>query len=223
MRTLVRRLGFLALAAMVAGCGDREVTGAAERIPAPDAPRMAVGPTANVVVQCPTKLEVGSTAPCVAYGYDANGKYTSSSATSWGSSNTGVATISNGTLTAVGAGTVNIVATVGGITGSLPTQLSVVSATTGGGGTLSVLITGRNSILPNQYCEYYANVSGGTAPYTYSWSQTTGTGLGASSDSYLAKSSTNFVLTVNVTSSNGATGTATKSVSVSSSAGTCAL
>ncbi|HEU4556821.1 MAG TPA: Ig-like domain-containing protein, partial [Longimicrobium sp.] len=83
---------------------------------------MTVGPTASVVVTCPTKLEVGSSAPCVAYGYDSNGKFTSAAATNWGSSNTAVATVSStGTLTAVGAGTVNIVATVGGLVGSLPT------------------------------------------------------------------------------------------------------
>jgi hypothetical protein len=222
MRHSALQIGILALAALSASCGDRGVTAAGERTPRATAPRMTVGPTASVLVTCPTKLEVGSSAPCVAYGYDSNGKFTSASATNWGSSNTAVATVSStGTLTAVGAGTVNIVATVGGLVGSLATQLTVVSATTGGG-TLTVSITGRSLIPPNQYCEYFANASGGNGSYTYSWTQSTGTGIGAATDDYLAKSSSAFLLTLHVTDSNGASGTATKNVSVGSTT-TCNL
>jgi Bacterial Ig-like domain (group 2) len=216
MRHMARRFGMLALAAFAVACGESGVTAATDRAPRVTTPRMTVGPTASVLVTCPTKLEVGSTAPCVAYGYDSNGKFTSAAATNWGSSNTSVATVSStGTLTAVGAGIVNIVATVGGLVGSLATQLTVV-APSGGGGTLSVSISGRSLIQPNVYCEYLGTASGGTGSYTYAWTQTTGTGVGSATNDYLAKSSSPFTLTLHVTDSNGATGTATKSVSVGS-------
>lgn len=222
MRHTALRLGVLALAALSAGCGERGVTAAGERTPAATAPRMTVGPTASVLVTCPTKLEVGSSAPCVAYGYDSNGKFTSAAATNWGSSNTAVATVSStGTLTAVGAGTVNIVATVGGLVGSLATQLTVVAAS-GGGGTLSVSISGRSLIPPNQYCDYLGSATGGNGTYTYSWTQSSGTGIGANTSDYTAKSSSAFILTLHVTDSNGASGTATKNVSVGSTT-TCNL
>lgn len=218
MRTTGRWIGMLAMAALAAGCGERGVTSANDaRGAAPRGPRLTVGPTTSVTVACPTKLETSTSGPCVAFGYDSNGKFASSTVTSWTSSNTSVATVSGGTVSAVGAGTATISATVGGVTGS--TSVTVVSA----GGTLTVSISGQSPIRSNMLCPYFANVSGGNGSYSYSWSQTTGTGSDAGGGEYDAKSTSTFTLTVNVSDTNGATGSASKTVTISSGAFVCPI
>jgi len=209
-------IGTLALVALAAGCSERGVTGASGRAASPAAPRLTVGPTTSVTVACPTKLETSTSGPCVAFGYDSNGKFASSTVSAWSSSNTSVATVSGGTVSAVGAGTATISATVAGVTGS--TTVTVVSATA-----LTVSITGQSPIRSNMLCAYFAHASGGTGVYTYSWTQTFGTGFDAGGGEYDAKGTSGFTLTVNVTDSNGATGSASKSVSISSNAMVCPI
>ncbi|HYH79976.1 MAG TPA: Ig-like domain-containing protein, partial [Longimicrobium sp.] len=205
--------GMLALIAFGAGCGDAGVTSASRDAASPRAPRLTVGPTTSVTVACPTKMETGTTGPCVAFGYDANGKFASSTVSSWSSSNTSVATISGGTVSAVAAGTATISATVAGVTGS--TTVNVVSP-------LTVSIDGPNTVKPNVDCAFWASVSGGTGSYTYSWSQSAGTGT-AYTYEYVARSSSSYTVTVQVTDNGGATGSATRNVTVSSGALLCAL
>ena len=215
MRINGRWVGMLALAALTASCSERSVTGTSDRGGAtPRAPRLTVGATTTVSVACPTKMETGTSGPCVAFGYDSNGKFASSTVTAWSSSNTSVATVSGGTVSAVAGGSTSISATVGGVTGSTTVNVVWPVAVTIGGPI--------GSIRPNVYCEYYASASGGSAPYTYSWSQTTGNGI-ASGDYYLARSSSSFTLTVQVTDSNGQVGYASKNVTVSSGAQICPL
>lgn len=216
MRTTGRWIGIVALAALAAGCSERGVTSASDaRGATPRGPRLTVGPTSSVTVACPTKMETSTSGPCVAFGYDSNGKFASSTVSSWSSSNTSVATISGGTISAVGAGTATISATVGGVTGS--TTVTVVAA----GGTLTVSISGQSPIRSNVLCPYFASVSGGNGSYSYSWTQSTGTGFDAGGGEYDAKSTSTFTLTVNVSDTNGATGSASKTVTISSSALIC--
>lgn len=216
-----RSIATLAVVALALGCGERGVTGADPRGAAPREPRMVVGPTNSATVACPTKFETGSSGPCIAFGYDTAGKYASSTVSAWSSSNTSVATInSGGTLSAVGAGTATISATVAGKTGS--TTVTVVAPPLPPPDTtLVVSISGPSSIRPSTFCPFYASASNGTAPYEYSWIQSSGIGLDANDGRWDAKSTTNFTLTVQVTDANGAIGTASKSVTVSSSAPVC--
>lgn len=215
MRINARWAGLLTVAALAAGCGEHGVTGATERTggAGPRGPRLTVGPTTSVTVACPTKMETSTSGPCVAFGYDANGKYASSTVSSWSSSNTSVATVSSGTVSAVGVGTATISATVAGVTGS--TSVTVV-------GPLTVSISGPTSVRPNVDCAFWASVSGGNGSYSYSWSQSAGTGS-AYGGEYIARSSSSYTLTVQVTDTGGASGSATKSVTVSSGAQICPL
>jgi len=212
MRINRRWIALAAVVAVAAGCNERGVTSAGERAGAmPNAPRRTVGPTATVSVACPTKLERGTTGPCLAFGYDAAGKYASSTVTSWASSNTSVATVSGGTVTAVAVGSATISATINGHTGS--TTVTVAPQ-------LAVTIDGSSPVKPNASCAYWATVSGGTAPYSYSWSQSAGSGSGYLSD-YQATSSVAYTLTLTVTDANGATGIGIKNVAISSTAPNC--
>jgi hypothetical protein len=88
--------------------------------------------------------------------------------------------------------------------------------------TLTVSITGRDKVPPNQFCPFKAWANGGAAPYTYSWTQSQGIGFDATSQEYWAKSGFAYSVTVHVTGSDGSTGSATKYVQVGTSP-TCNL
>lgn len=209
MRTK-RWMGALALAALAAACGDG--TGADGRL-SPTAPRL-VGITTHVTVSCPVKMEFGTSGTCTAFGYDSNNVFTNSTVTSWSSSSTSLATITSGGGVTAGstAGTVTISATIDGITGT--TTIQVVPP-------LSVSIGGRSTVRSNAECYFWASVSGGTGPYTYSWSQNWGTGYSDGADGYYARSTTTYTLYVTVHDANNATASTSKAVTVSSSAPLC--
>lgn len=84
------------------------------------------------------------------------------SVATWNSSNPSVFSVSpTGVLTARGAGTAALSATVDGVTGT--TQVTVRPA-------ISVGIAGATTVGKNSTCTFTSSVSGGTAPYSYSWS-----------------------------------------------------
>lgn len=189
----IRSCSFLAaLVLTAASCDGGGITQA--RIGS-DGASLFAGPTTSVTVTCPTPLEVGYGGQCVAYGYDANNVFTSSSASSWSSSNTSRVTVSSsGYASAVSTGTATIYATVDGITGSR--QVTITSP-------LSVEIYGSDRAESGDYqCYFWASASGGTGTgYTYTW-WTTGGGSGSGfGDSWTGGGSGDFTLHVTVTDS----------------------
>ncbi|HSU14458.1 Ig-like domain-containing protein [Longimicrobium sp.] len=211
MRHGRRWMGAIVLAAMAGACG--EGAGTRNGGLSPTAPRLS-GATTHVAVSCPVKMDFGASATCAAYGYDSNNVFTNSGVTSWSSSNTSLATITSGGTVTAGStgGTVTITAVIDGIPGS--TTIQIVPP-------LSVSIGGRSTVRTNAECYFWATPSGGTAPYTYTWSQTWGTGYSDGFDGYYARSSTSYTLYVTVHDANNVTATAAKNVTVSSSAALC--
>lgn len=138
-----------------AACGGGDATG----LISPDG-EPSLGATVRVTVNCATPLKPGNQVQCTAYGYDSNNVFTSSSAGSWASSNTSVATVSSGGLvTAVATGTANISAVVDGITGSKAIAVKP-----------DIAIDGPSTVESGEICSFFSNVIAGTAPYTYNWS-----------------------------------------------------
>lgn len=210
MRAFTRWMAGAAVVMVAAGCSGE---GMGEGGIGPTGP-LFVGNTASVTVSCPTQMETGTSGTCNAFGYDSNGTYTNSNESSWSSSNTSVATVSSaGAISAVGTGTATISAVIDGITGS--TSVSVVAST------LTASISGPSSVKPNTTCYWWATASGGTSPYSYSWSG--GSNGSASGADYFATSpsSGTFYVTVTVTDANGGTKFVSKTVTVSSSAMIC--
>jgi hypothetical protein len=86
--------------------------------------------------------------------------------------------------------------------------------------TLSVSISGGTDIQPNTQCYWWANVQGGTPPYTYAWSG--GTALsGLNALEYSAYSASSFNVAVQVTDAANQRTSAFNYVIVDSSAGVC--
>lgn len=86
--------------------------------------------------------------------------------------------------------------------------------------TLSVSISGGTDIQPNTQCYWWANVQGGTPPYTYSWSG--GTALsGANALEYSAQSASSFTVSVGVKDATNQRASASYYVIVDSSAREC--
>lgn len=76
---------------------------------------------------------------------------------------------------------------------------------------LSVFIGGLRRIDSSAWCTWEANVSGGTAPYSYSWSTVGGGGTG-NDETWYGHFPTSGTLTVQVTDALGATGSQTINV-----------
>lgn len=93
-------------------------------------------------------------------------------------------------------------------------------------GSPAVQLSGPSSVQAYQPCEWYAFASGGTAPYTWSWSQTTG-GPGYANprtstlESYVTSTSGTMTLSVTITDALGRTATASKYVTTSWQAPEC--
>lgn len=80
----------------------------------------------------------------------------------------------------------------------------------------SVVINGPTQVKPNELCSWNANVTGGTPPFSYVWSQSAGSGTNNGDGSYEGSSGNSFTLSVTVTDALGASVGDTHSVSVSS-------
>lgn len=80
---------------------------------------------------------------------------------------------------------------------------------------LTVFITGNTEIGQSVGdCTWWAVADGGTAPYTYSWSQTAGAIGSGSGSEWIGHGSMSFTLYVTVTDANGDTAKARFDVEV---------
>jgi hypothetical protein len=123
------------------------------------------------------------------------------------------------------AGTAMAVAAAGG--GNVPGGISPAGSLQAGNTRAvtanlpSVSITGPSSVRPNTTCEWLAEASGGTPPYSWDWSG--GTTIYEDEGYYLARYSSSFTVTVQITDAAGQTATDSHSVNVSSNAPACIL
>jgi hypothetical protein len=210
IRTLSPVLAALTLLASAA-CGGGDAT----RLIAPDGKPSLVGQTASVTVSCPNRIKPGQTAQCTAFGYDNQSQFTSSTVSSWSSSNTGKITVtSGGAITGQATGTATIYATIDGITGS-----KVVTVEP------DIYIDGPGSVRSGHVCSFFGEVTAGTAPYSYSWSNSSNwthdTGWTDGEPATWTGHSTSgssFSITLTVTDASGISSTVSKSVSISSTA-----
>ncbi|HEU0300852.1 MAG TPA: hypothetical protein VFR37_15425 [Longimicrobium sp.] len=212
-----RLVAGLALAALVAAACDNAMESQKDgdpRIGPADGPSLSVGPTSQVVVHCPAKVQTGTGGQCYAFGLDSLGFYASHSVDSWSSSSIPILVVSSsGQLLGQSAGTATVYATIDGVTGS--TSVAVRTETDP-----TVTIDGSPVIKPNVSCAYTAIPSGGTAPFTYTWSITSGSASGSASGPIWTGSSSvanaSFVLKVVATDVDGRKASATQSVFVHS-------
>jgi hypothetical protein len=202
------------LAGAAGGCDGTE-----SRLTNPDGsgPRLVVGPAVSVTLACPTRLDRGATADCVAFGYDAYG-YLKTQTASWSTSNSSLVTVSNGAVTgsssATGTATITAVINNVGATANVSVGNSDAPAP-------SVFIAGPSSIKPNASCTWFMGISDNDdPPFTPSWSQSVGTGTSFGSG-YQGASPSSFTLYLTVTDGNGHSTTASKNVTVASNAGAC--
>ena len=206
----IRLLSTLSVLVVAAAACD----GAVQPMAVVDDPSLLVGPTARVDVHCPTPIEQGNSGQCYAYGYDSTGTYTNSNVSSWWSSNSSVASVPGGYLTANAVGNATIYATIDGITGWK--SVTVTSADP-----LIVQLQGSDSADSGDYnCSYWATASGGTGSgYNYSF-WTTGGGSGnASGNTWTGGGTSSFTLHVQVTDSGS--NTAQDSISITIPGDTC--
>ncbi|HEX8244009.1 MAG TPA: Ig-like domain-containing protein [Longimicrobium sp.] len=214
MKSLTLVAGAALATLTVVACDNAMESNAGSGRTAPGRPHFSIGPTNQVIVHCPPKLQLGGGGQCFAFGVDSLGFYTSHTVSSWSSSNISIAVISStGQVAPVAAGSVTFTATVGGITGSTTVPVRTDTDPT-------VSIDGSPVIKPNTACTYTAVPSGGTAPFTYTWSITSGSATGsASGDTWTGQSSVSgasFVLKVVATDVDGRKASITKSVFVHS-------
>lgn len=209
---LLATLPLLALA----GCG-----GDSTELIAPDGKPSLVGVTVTVQVICPSAIKQGQNAQCTAYGKDSNGQYTGISPSSWSSANTAKITVtSGGVITGVSTTNgVNVSAVVEGVTGSTSVKVepdiffdSPVNST----------------VRPGAVCSYFAGVSAGASPYSYSWSSSNNwvhdTGYtDGEPDAWTGHSTSgsSFTIYLTVTDANGVSASISQAFSISSSAGIC--
>lgn len=84
----------------------------------------------------------------------------------------------------------------------------------------SVSIGGPSRVKPNTTCMWWATVSGGTPPYTYSWYRN-GYPVGNGDYVYVATGTTNFTMALTVQDRYEQTGSASRGITVTSSALNC--
>jgi hypothetical protein len=205
MRTLYRLLvvgGTLAAAA----CSADKIAG-----------RQPVGPHFTITtstVTCPDTISAGQSAQCVAYFYDQNNNLVSTTPTWSTTTPTLVSVNSSGVITGLAVGNAVVQATASGVTGS-----KTVYVKPG----LNVSILGPTLARRWTTCTWTRSVSGGTAPYTYQWSDARGTGsiydTGTSYQVDMISASDDIYLTV--TDANGVQASASKHVNTSNTAPLC--
>ena len=180
--------------------------------------RQPVGPHFTITtstVTCPDTISQGQSAQCVAYFYDENHNLVSPVTPTWGTNTPTLDSVSTtGVIKGMAVGLAEVHATSAGVTGSK--NVYVKSG-------LTVSISGPTLARRWTTCTWYRSVSGGTAPYTYQWSDEHGTGspidTGISYDVDMISVSDDIYLIV--TDANGWTRFATKHVNTSSTAPLC--
>jgi hypothetical protein len=166
-------------------------------------------PTSISVTPSSSSVAVGQGTFLTAKVLDQNGQQMSGYSFTWSSSNGSVATVgSNGYVSGGSIGSATITAEAVGVTGiSGSASVSVVPE-------FDVSIEGEDEVKPNQSCTWWASVSGGTAPYSYSWSSLGGWGSSQYEPSSWTGSSSNssFVIYLTVTDANQVSVSAQKTV-----------
>lgn len=169
----------------------------------------------TVSVTCPDTISVGQTAQCIHYAYDQNNNLVSGTSATWGTTTPSLISVSStGSITGLAVGNAVVQATSGGVTGSRNVYVKP--------GISISLADGPGQVRRYDTCMWRAAVSGGTWPYSYSWSATS-----ASGSSYLYEwtgytiSSVGFTLSVTVTDANGVTATQNRWITTSTSAPLC--
>jgi hypothetical protein len=208
---LGKRIALTSLFVAAAACGG---DASSPVLSAPGGPRLTVGPTVLVVVSCPANLVDGQGGQCSAAGYDSNGAFTTSTA-SWGTTTPSILGVSGGgvaTAVHLASGTGVVSATIGGVTGQASIGVTVSD--------LAIGIDGPSSIKPNTQCLWWANVSGGTTAYGYSW---TSSGGSSTTNELYAQSPSSFTVYLTVTDALGTWRSASQAVTVSSTAHVCPI
>lgn len=178
------------------------------------------GPVATVEVSPSIDtLYYGAGIGLVAYAYDAFGVGVPNKLATWQSSNTSIATVtSSGFVTSKGIGTATITATIDGVSQNVPITVRTTPSTV----LSNVSISGPWDMRPYAQCYFSVSKSGGTAPFTYSWT-VDGAPVSSSSGYFAtAPASGHFTLEITVTDYTGDHLTAYQDVDVSSSAPVCA-
>jgi hypothetical protein len=202
-----KRLFALACTAAAAACSADTITG-----------RHPVGPNFTITTgstTCPDTVSVGQTAQCVAYFYDENHNLVSNTTPTWSSTNTSILTVnSSGQVTGVAVGSASAQATYAGVTGSKSVYVKRG---------LTVTILGPTLAPRWVTCSWTSAVSGGTAPYSYQWSDAHGTGSQADTNEsyYVDMISASDDIYLTVTDANGVQKSASKHVNTSLSAPPC--
>lgn len=155
----MRRVALLSAVLFVAACTADSSDPAGPFEPA----NILAGPTDTVVVACPANLVDGETGPCVAYGYDAMGIFTTSDA-SWATTTPSIISTTETTSGAdvaanhLAQGTGVVRATIEGVLGEADIGVSL--------STLSISIAGEDEVEPNTQCMWWAQVTGGTPAFS---------------------------------------------------------
>ena len=204
--TRFRRTLALAVAVTAAACsadsGGRQPLG-------PERPHLTI---TTGTVTCPDTISVGQNSTCVAYFYDENNNLVSTTPT-WGTNTSTLISVSStGGISGLAIGTADVHATAGSVTASRNVYVKAG---------LSVSISGPGQVQKFDTCDWDASVSGGTPPYSYSWTVTSasGTSFGDYWEGYLIGGQS--TMTVNVTDANGVQKSAQKSIVAFFSAPLC--
>jgi hypothetical protein len=176
----------------------------------PTHPRMVVTSSS---VTCPDTISVGQTAQCVAYFYDENHNLIGSATPTWGTTTASLVSVSAaGQATGLAIGSAVVQASYGGVTGSKNVYVKAG---------LTVTISPPSTVRRFTSCTWYKSVSGGTAPYTYSWEIEGGSGTSTSSSFTAEVLSAAADIYLTVTDANGVQKTVTKHITTSTSAPLC--
>lgn len=175
-------------------------------------PRLTI---TTVSVTCPDTISVGQTAQCIHYAYDQNNSLVSGSTATWGTTTPSLISVSStGSITGLAVGNAVVQATSGGVTGSHNVYVKPG---------LSITINGPGSVQRYATCTWWAGVSNGTWPYSYSWQAVSGGSGTASYDQWtgFTISSVGFTLKVTVTDANGIKATQSRFITTDTSAPSC--
>lgn len=201
---LAQRTLLVAAAALAAAC---TADGAMR---SPTHPRLVV---TTGTVTCPDTISVGQTAQCVAYFYDENHNLISPTTPTWGTTTSTLISVNaSGQATGLAVGSAVVQATYSGVTGSKNVYVKPG---------LSVSISPPSTVRRFTSCTWFKTATGGTAPYTYSWSIDGGSGESTSSSFTATVISAAADIYLTVTDANGVQLTTTKHISTTTTAPLC--
>lgn len=145
------------------GVGQTTLYATVNGVPGSTTINVLAAPTVTAVQVTPSSVGIdpGQTHWLTARAYDQYGNQMSGQAISWGSANTGVATVSsNGVVTGIAVGSTTVTATIAGKTATVPVTIHPPFA---------VGITGPLYIWTEGWNSWQATASGGSGTFTYLW------------------------------------------------------